>query len=73
LIVRAKSSPTLVKPSSPLLVLPHSSTPYSSSSSFFSGTGFLPRETAEHHRKHVLEIVKQALKEANLTMPQIGR
>jgi len=35
------------------------------------GTGFLPRETAEHHRKHVLEIVKQALKEANLTMPQI--
>jgi tRNA A37 threonylcarbamoyltransferase TsaD len=37
------------------------------------GTGFLPKETAEHHRKHVLEIVKQALKEANLTMKDIGQ
>jgi N6-L-threonylcarbamoyladenine synthase len=31
------------------------------------GTGFLPRETAEHHRAVVLDIVKQALEEANIT------
>jgi len=35
------------------------------------GTGFLPRETADHHRKHILDVVKEALKEANLTMQQI--
>jgi N6-L-threonylcarbamoyladenine synthase len=32
------------------------------------GTGFLPKETAEHHREKILEIVKKALKEANLKM-----
>jgi N6-L-threonylcarbamoyladenine synthase len=31
------------------------------------GTGFLPKETAEHHRKKVLDLVKKALKEANLS------
>ena len=35
------------------------------------GTGFLPKETAEHHRKHVISIVKQALAEAKLTMKDI--
>eukprot|EP00466_Bigelowiella_natans_P000831 jgi/Bigna1/54169/estExt_Genewise1Plus.C_290084 len=30
------------------------------------GTGFLPRETAEHHRKHILQLVKKALEEAKI-------
>lgn len=30
------------------------------------GTGFLPRETAQHHRSHVLRLVKDALREAKL-------
>ncbi|GAB5372719.1 hypothetical protein AAMO2058_001689000 [Amorphochlora amoebiformis] len=30
------------------------------------GTGFLPRETAEHHRKHIMGLVTEALKEAKL-------
>lgn len=30
------------------------------------GQGFLPRETAWHHQKHVSQLVKQALTEANL-------
>lgn len=28
--------------------------------------GFLPRETAKHHQKHVLDILQQALDEANM-------
>lgn len=36
------------------------------------GTGFLPRETADHHRLHVVAVVKQALTEAGLTMKDIG-
>jgi N6-L-threonylcarbamoyladenine synthase len=28
------------------------------------GTGFLPRETARHHQRHVLDLVSQALREA---------
>ena len=36
------------------------------------GTGFLPSETAEHHRKHILPILKQALSEAKLTIKQIN-
>jgi len=31
------------------------------------GTGFLPNETAVHHRENVLDMVEQALKEAKLT------
>lgn len=31
-----------------------------------AGTGFLPKETAEHHRKHVVELVRQAIKEAGI-------
>lgn len=30
------------------------------------GTGFLPKETAEHHRKHILRLVKEAIKEAQI-------
>ena len=30
------------------------------------GTGFLPRETAEHHRRVILDIVQQALDEAGI-------
>lgn len=30
------------------------------------GTGFLPRETAQHHKAHVIAMVKKALEEANL-------
>jgi N6-L-threonylcarbamoyladenine synthase len=32
------------------------------------GTGFLPRETAEHHAKKIIPIVKQALTEAKLSL-----
>ena len=30
------------------------------------GQGFLPRDTAEHHRKNVLIVVKEALQEAGV-------
>lgn len=33
---------------------------------FFQRTGFLPRETARHHQKHVLDILQQALDEGNI-------
>ena len=36
------------------------------------GTGFLPSETAEHHRKHILAILKEALTIAKITMKQIN-
>ena len=29
-------------------------------------TGFLPRDTAKHHREHVLDILRQALEQANI-------
>ena len=32
----------------------------------FAGTGFLPKETAEHHRKHILRLVGEALIESGL-------
>ena len=32
------------------------------------GTGFLPKETAEHHRGKVLTLIHSALKEANMTL-----
>eukprot|EP00455_Lapot_gusevi_P031652 TRINITY_DN343_c0_g3_i2.p1 TRINITY_DN343_c0_g3~~TRINITY_DN343_c0_g3_i2.p1 ORF type:complete len:336 (-),score=48.94 TRINITY_DN343_c0_g3_i2:91-1098(-) len=35
------------------------------------GTGFLPRETAEHHRQHILPLVRQALNEAGVTPQDI--
>ncbi|KAI1309428.1 putative tRNA N6-adenosine threonylcarbamoyltransferase [Halotydeus destructor] len=35
------------------------------------GEGFLPRETAKHHQTHVLDVLEQALKEANIKPDQI--
>ncbi|CAG8585110.1 4212_t:CDS:1 [Ambispora gerdemannii] len=36
------------------------------------GTGFLPRDTAAHHREHVLPVLENALKEANITIKDIN-
>jgi N6-L-threonylcarbamoyladenine synthase len=36
------------------------------------GQGFRPKETADHHRREVLGILKAALTEANLTLDKIG-
>lgn len=33
--------------------------------------GFLPRETADHHRDHIFELIKSAFKEANITSRDI--
>ena len=35
------------------------------------GAGFQPRETAEHHRAHILEVVQEALKESGVTPKEI--
>lgn len=35
------------------------------------GTGFMPKETAEHHRQKILGLIKEALAEAKLTIKQI--
>ena len=35
------------------------------------GSGFLPKETAAHHREKVIEVIKEALEEAGLTLKQI--
>lgn len=35
------------------------------------GEGFLPRETAEHHRKHILEVLQQALDVAKVTLKDV--
>mmetsp|Transcript_9442 Transcript_9442/g.14061 ORF Transcript_9442/g.14061 Transcript_9442/m.14061 type:complete len:330 (+) Transcript_9442:1403-2392(+) len=37
-----------------------------------SGSGFLPKETAEHHRKHVLLLIKEAIEEANISLSNIS-
>lgn len=36
------------------------------------GTGFLPKETAEHHRRCVFDVLREALKMANVTMKDIS-
>jgi len=36
------------------------------------GTGFLPTETATHHRGKILELVETALEEAKMTFKNIG-
>lgn len=36
------------------------------------GTGFLPRETAQHHQKYILDLVKQAIQEAGIKTSDIG-
>jgi N6-L-threonylcarbamoyladenine synthase len=35
------------------------------------GSGFLPKETAKHHRESVLAIVREALEEAKIGLDQI--
>lgn len=35
------------------------------------GTGFLPKETADHHRAHCLEILLSALKIANISLKEV--
>ncbi|CAL1533974.1 unnamed protein product [Lymnaea stagnalis] len=35
------------------------------------GQGFLPKDTAKHHREHALDILQQALEEANVKPEQI--
>ena len=35
------------------------------------GHGFMPSETAKHHKEHVLSITKQALDEANIKPEEI--
>ena len=35
------------------------------------GLGFLPRDTADHHRKYVLTVVREAMKEANIKSSDI--
>ena len=37
------------------------------------GTGFLPRETAKHHRDVVVELARRALEEAKASMRDVGR
>ncbi len=37
-----------------------------------SGTGFLPNETAVHHREKIHDILDQALQEAKLTLKDIS-
>ena len=37
------------------------------------GTGFMPKETADHHRDNVLEILQKALDEAKLKISDIGK
>jgi N6-L-threonylcarbamoyladenine synthase len=35
------------------------------------GQGFMPSETAKHHKQHVLKLTQDALKEANIKPEQI--
>lgn len=35
------------------------------------GEGFLPRETAKHHRQHVIPLIKEAIEEAKLSFKDI--
>lgn len=36
------------------------------------GSGFLPKETAEHHRSHILDLIDEALIEAKIKLSDIG-
>ncbi|XP_011859779.1 PREDICTED: probable tRNA N6-adenosine threonylcarbamoyltransferase isoform X2 [Vollenhovia emeryi] len=35
------------------------------------GEGFLPRETAQHHRRHILNVLQKALEDAKLTLKDV--
>eukprot|EP00871_Galdieria_phlegrea_P001201 jgi/Galph1/2081/GphlegSOOS_G765.1 len=37
-----------------------------------AGEGFLPRETARHHQKHIVPLIAEALKESNIEPQQIS-
>ncbi|CAG8594346.1 18089_t:CDS:2, partial [Acaulospora morrowiae] len=36
------------------------------------GTGFLPRDTAAHHRAHIIPVIQQALKTANVKVKDVN-
>ena len=36
------------------------------------GTGFLPKETAEHHRTKIFDLIRNALEEAKMTLENIS-
>ena len=36
------------------------------------GTGFLPKETAEHHREHIINLIREAMKIAGINFKQIS-
>lgn len=36
------------------------------------GTGFLPRETAAHHREFIIPVIQEALKTANVKVKNIN-
>lgn len=36
------------------------------------GTGFLPKETADHHRSVILEVLEEALTLAKITMKDVS-
>ena len=35
------------------------------------GTGFLPSETAKHHRCHIVSLISDAIEESNISISQI--
>ena len=35
------------------------------------GTGFLPKDTAAHHREHIIPVIKEALKTSNVKIKDI--
>ncbi|KXN66965.1 putative tRNA threonylcarbamoyladenosine biosynthesis protein [Conidiobolus coronatus NRRL 28638] len=36
------------------------------------GSGFLPKDTAQHHRDHIIELIQKSLKEANLNYKELS-
>jgi N6-L-threonylcarbamoyladenine synthase len=36
------------------------------------GSGFLPKDTAQHHRDHIIELIQKSLKEANLNYKDLS-
>ena len=59
--------PTPPKPPSPAVILSNIRHTFSAP----PGEGFLPKDTARHHRQHVVTLVLQALKEAHLRVEDI--
>ena len=61
------SHPAPPKPPSPALILSNIRHTFVSP----PGEGFLPKDTAKHHRSHVVQLVKRALKEANFGVKDV--